>query len=368
MEDVNGALKIWKKHLSTRVERTRNEYFRTFNMFVEWAKKTPEQLRIMKYEESQKQEPWLRTEVENLVRQYLGYLNEKGYSGSYIHVVLSSIKSFFSAQNMPLRLNSNDRPRVASEHASAVPTHKDMKKIVDAADSLRNRALVLFLKDTGLRVSDVAKLKWKDLKPREQGFCGFKIVTEKKKVVARGFFGLETTEALELYRKQRLGGTRHVKPEKNIEDHFVFVPLPVSGHFDGGRHGMDPAVVGARVGDCIKLAGFRGKYTPHGLRKFWEQNVRADREAYLKQLNGRKLSAVERAYYWRTEEQLCELYKENYDNLRIFSTTIKEADIDRIVEKRLKERLEAVTLEKTTALENLLKRVEELEKKLAEKS
>ena len=34
----------------------------------------------------------------------------------------------------------------------------------------------------------------------------------------------------------------------------------------------------------------------------------------------------------------------------------------------LKERLEAVTLEKTTALENLLKRVETLEKKLAEKS
>ena len=34
----------------------------------------------------------------------------------------------------------------------------------------------------------------------------------------------------------------------------------------------------------------------------------------------------------------------------------------------LKERLEVVTLEKTTALENILKRVETLEKKLAEKS
>lgn len=67
--------------------------------------------------------------------------------------------------------------------------------------------------------------------------------------------------------------------------------------------------------------------------------MRAPRKAYLKQLNGRSLNATERAYYWRTEEQLLELYKENYDNLRVLGSLIKHSEIDAIVEERLTERI-----------------------------
>ena len=83
----------------------------------------------------------------------------------------------------------------------------------------------------------------------------------------------------------------------------------------------------------------------HGLRKFWEQHVHAKKESYVKQLNGRALNGVERAYDWLTVEQLFDIYKENYPNLECLSPSqmIKQEDIEKIVETRVQERTAYLT-------------------------
>lgn len=345
MNDVNGAYQIWMRQLSNKAAKTQHNYVKNFKYFLEWCKKAPDELRALKLQEENQKEPWLRTEVENLVREHVGMMKKKEYSGSSIHMRLCAIRSFFKAQNLPLHLNREDQPIIDNLKAKGTPSKKQLKEIIECADNLRDRALMLFLKDTGLRASDISQILWKHLVDVGDGFFGFKIVTVKRRVVARGFVGPEASEALDRYKRERLQGSKSVKPETNIEAHSLFTPLPESGHYGDGTEKLGSNAIGHAVHRAVMLAGFPNKFASHSLRKFWEQSMRSPREAYLKQLNGRSLNATERAYYWRTEEQLLELYKENYDNLRVLGSLIKHSEIDRIVEERLKERIAGRDLE-----------------------
>jgi len=356
MQDVNGAYQIWMRQLSNKAAKTQRNYVKNFKYFLEWSGKTPDELRQLKLIEENQKEPWLRTKVENLVREHVGMMKQKEYSGSSIHMRLCAIRSFFKAQNLLLHLNREDQPIIDNLKAKGTPSKKQLKEIIECADNLRDRALMLFLKDTGLRSSDIPQILWKHLMDVGDGFFGFKIVTVKRRVVARGFIGPEASEALDRYKRERLQGSKSVKPESNIEDHPVFTPLPESGHYGDGTEKLGSNAIGHAVHRAVVLAGFPNKFASHSLRKFWEQTMRAPREAYLKQLNGRSLNATERAYYWRTEEQLLELYKENYDNLRVLGSLIKHSEIDAIVDERFKEILTKRDLE----IDNLKRRLEDM--------
>jgi len=378
MEDQNGALKIWNRALSSKSKKTVHDYKHAFKSFLEYTGKTPDELRAMKFEEGKQSEPWMQTEVENIVREFIGDLKAKGYSGATIHMKLSAIRSFFNAQNLPLSLRRSDQPMIANEHASSVPSKEQVKSIIECAGTIRDRAIILFLKDSGLRVSDLALLKWRDFKEYGEGFLGFQVTTQKRKVKARGFVGEETTAVLMRYKKQRLMGSKTVKPETNIEDHPLFSPAPVSGHFNNGENPMNAGSIGQCVSKAVKLAGLTHTISAHGLRKFWEQNIHADRESYIKQLNGRALNRVERAYYWRTDAQLFTVYKQNYQHLECLSSPqmIKQEDIERIVEQRVAERVaqlnmhakevEAKSHRDIEDLKHQLKRVDRVEMQLAQ--
>lgn len=368
MQDLNGAYQIWMRRLSAKAENTRLRYISNFKEFLVWCKKSPDQLRQLKMLEEKQKEPWLRTEVENLVRQHIAFMQKKKLSGSTIHMRLCAIRSFFKSQNLPLHLNREDQPAIDNLNAKGTPNKKEVKEINECALTLRDHALILFLKDTGLRVSDLPQLRWNHLVDVGDGFYKFKIVTVKRHTVARGFIGPETSEALQRYKTQRLQGTRNVPAETNIKNHPLFARL---NKCVDDTNTLDTNALRMAVRRAIVIAGFANKFSSHSLRKFWEQSMRSPREAYLKQLNGRALNSEEKAYYWRTEEQLLELYRENYDNLRILGSLIKHSEIDAIVEQRLKERigdrdLEIEKLKKQVSrFEGLYERVMQMEKKPA---
>jgi hypothetical protein len=59
--------------------------------------------------------------------------------------------------------------------------------------------------------------------------------------------------------------------------------------------------------------------------------------AYQKQMNGRALTEVERAYFWKETPELFDMYKANYHNLTIEKQEFKE------VEERLRREYERET-------------------------
>jgi len=363
---------VWEASLANRAEGTRWQYLTRFKSFVEWTGLTPDKLREMKYKEDQTAKPWERSQVENLVRQYIQSLAEKEYSCSTQRLSYAAVRSFFEAQGMPLFLKRQDRPSGCA-FGSKTLTHEDIRQIKNAAECLRDKALIMFLKDSGLRESDAAKLLWRDLKDYGEGFMGFEIQTKKKKTKARGFIGPETSEVLELYRQKRLQGTKKIPPEENLMNHPVFALLAHP------TKSARAAFMSDILGSIIRLVGIEGA-TPHGLRKFWEQNIHVEKIAYQKQMNGRALTEVERAYYWKETPELLEIYKANYHELRVEKQEFKEVE-DRLrgdyerqinglrtqigeLERKnseLKQRLNGYTLSNDQVAE-LLRRIEKLEK------
>lgn len=307
-------------------------YRRHFARFCEWTKKTPDELRQLKFEEDQKEKPWERSTVENMFRRFLHYLTEE-QGLTNLNNPYYAIRSFFSSNGMPLNLNNGDAPTSHSSLGSSVPTPEDIKQVLNACDYIRDRGLVFFLKDSGLRISDLPKLTWGHLKPIGNGFLSFKIVTVKEGVLARGFVGPETVRVLTLYQKRRIEGTRRIPPEKDIEKH------PLFSLFEHPDKALTAAVISARLSEIFQLAGMREKdVSAHGLRKFWEQHVHAKKESYVKQLNGRALTKAEKAYDWLTIEKLFEIYQSNYDNLTVLSTPIAKEVKE--LEERLKKEYE----------------------------
>jgi len=335
--------------------------------FLEWSELSPDQIRQLKLEEEEDNnlKPWQREKVENLVRQYLGYLTtrahkgtrnqgKKGLTGSSRSLALCGIRSFFKAQGLPLRLDRSDQPEKSYMHASERPSREAIKKMVDAANYLRDRCLILFLKDSGLRESDVEGLRWRDLDPFPDGFMGLILETKKKKVKARPFIGEEASSLLALYKRQRLFGTEKIPPEKDLENH------PIFALFSNPEKPLKARIMSSRVGDIIRLVGI-ANVSPHGLRKFWEDNVHAKKEAWVKQLNGRKLARDERAYQWKTREELFQIYRENYDNLRVMAKPVSKQVEE--IEARIRNKYE----EKITLLDTKLRELEQREAERWEK-
>lgn len=358
------SMEVWSASLANRTAKTRTEYAHHFKRFYEWTGKNPDELREMKFQENKTEKPWERNQVENLLRKYLQSVEEK-YACNTRKIAYAAVRSFFEAQGMPLFLKRQDRPSGCA-FGSKVLDHDEIRHLKNATESLRDKALIMFLKDSGLRESDAARLRWKDLRDYGEGFMGFEIQTKKKKTKARGFIGPETTEILRLYKEKRMQGTQKLPPEENIEENPVFALLNKPT-----KH-LPPVSMSGKIGRTIKLVGIEGA-TPHGLRKFWEQNVHVENLAYQKQMNGRALTEVERAYFWKETPELLEMFKANYHNLRVEKQEFREAEerLRREYEretKALKDRILELERERNqyrlteSQVQELLRRIEKLEK------
>ena len=141
-----SSLKVWEETIANRAESTKQDYRKHFECFIEWTGLNPDQLREMKWHEDQASKPWERSKVENLVRQYLQSL--KGYSCNTQRCFYTAIQSFFNANGVPLNLKRQDRP-VGCAFGSKTIKQEEIRRIFNAAESLRDKALIMFLKDSG---------------------------------------------------------------------------------------------------------------------------------------------------------------------------------------------------------------------------
>lgn len=110
---------------------------------------------------------WLgdRVPTAYLVRQYLAELAEQGKKDTTLHDHARAIRTlvrFFHAEGyietpikfeMP-KLDKKRLPTLAAE---------ELKQAIDACESKRDKAVLLFLADSGLRRSELCRLNWSDV-------------------------------------------------------------------------------------------------------------------------------------------------------------------------------------------------------------
>ena len=107
-----------------------------------------------------------QVKIEDL-QQYVRMLEMKGNKPSTIKGKLSVVKSLFSFAFSVGYITSNvavlvKAPKVNKRIASMRINHQDIRKMVDGANSLRDKLIIKMMYFLGLRVSEVLRLTWND--------------------------------------------------------------------------------------------------------------------------------------------------------------------------------------------------------------
>jgi len=325
---------FWIGQLANRNKDTVRNYKIYLRKFCGWVGKSPNELIELKMKaldhDGDRRENMV---LEGKLKEFMHYMEydavtqqgNQGYGLGSRRIAYSAVISFFDLNQYPLSMKRGDRPSGESI-GSRIPEKDEIVKLVNTAKSRRHRCVILFLKDSGLRMSDVVKLKWEDLKDFGEGFYGFKIITRKRRVKALPFVGPETTTALDQL------------PRKKAR---IFP--------------MTAKTLSNMLSVLIDEAGLEKGLSPHGLRKYFNTELEAARvqKEYRYAMMGKRIGA----YDENRQRKLFEIYRQAYANLRCLSdAVIRQDEIEAIVEKRVQERVVYLNTE-LTALQNELGRM-----------
>jgi len=286
------SYQYWLDQIEGKSEGTKELYTIYFQKFCEYTAMSPNELIEMQHKGFESSEdPREDHMIEGKVRGWLADTKASKASATR-RAMLTAVRSFFSLNLHPLRLNRMDVPRGRSM-GSRIPEKHEVIAMADAA-KWKYRAAVMFLKDSGLRISDVVRVTWEDKVDMGDGFWNFNILTRKTGVEATAFVGPETTRLLEQFKTKtgRIFGTA----KEHMDD---------------------------EVNALTKKANLKG-VTAHGLRKYFKTSLQHARvqEEYILRMMGKKASV----YSESRRSQLFEAYRKAYAELSIYAQKEQEEE------------------------------------------
>lgn len=151
--------------LRTVSEGTSKLYIKCLEKFCNWSKKSPKQLILDRDKELKSSNPNGRTGTRNLILDFRKHLEEQGYAPKSINTFDGCIRGFYTAvlgKTGMINLK-NYRNCFVSTRKDLVPTLEEVKKMLDAV-GLEEKFRILFIAQTGMRVSDAIEIKVGDIK------------------------------------------------------------------------------------------------------------------------------------------------------------------------------------------------------------
>jgi len=208
----NPLLQRWIESISR--EGTRAVYKSAYRMYTLYTGMTPEQL-VNEALEDVKRDPKEKTDI--VKRRIIGFYNwlvteapnhgprgkGKGVSSKLAHTYIGAIRSFYDTFNVVIKLkgrSSLPQPKVSNKRLRL--TGQDVKKLLDHCRSLRDRAIILVMFQSGMDVSTLCSLRYGDVaKGLERNEHPLKIDLYRPKtgVEYYTFLGKDAVEALKAY-------------------------------------------------------------------------------------------------------------------------------------------------------------------------
>lgn len=354
-----------KKWISQVKESSRGPYLSGMRAYIEFTGLNPEEL-IDEAEEDRQKPRRERGRPEQRLAEFWNHLLKKGYSKSLASLYITAMRSFYRRNGFPI-MTKAPKASVKKENRKRALAPADVKKLVDHAPTLRDRAIILMMFQGGFDVSTICSLNYGDVaRELEAGIEPLMIgvVREKEEVEYTTFVGSDAVEALRAYLDER---------RSKGEELRLDVPLFVKeGSKKKTRQRITPNLIQNMLRDVALKAGLvtqeelenadLNPCRPHALRSSFSTILRLNGfdPLVIDYMQGHMLP-YGGAYLIPPPEKLREMYAEVEPQLSISQR--------HPVEKKLEERLKAYREDlKDLQAENerLRKELESMKKRLSQ--
>jgi len=263
----------------------------------------------------------IQRRIESQFLKYIATKKKEGYATATLQIIYASIRSFFEMHYFPLRVRRVDYPKGDSKGVKRA-TKTAILKVLDnkkARNKITTKPAVLFIKDSGLRVSDVIRLKCAFFldaleKNPNTDLIEIHVVTQKTKLLAKTFIGKEAIDALKEYLEKRREGSRNVAPETITRESPLFKIWRRGKVRRISRHSFSTLLRQAFLN--VK----EDKMSAHSLRKKLQTDLEKAgiNSNWIDQILGHKLINSRDAYSLPTDEELKEAYSKAYPCIKIY--------------------------------------------------
>lgn len=325
------ALEYWKKELANRDGKTAFRYLQYFKGFIEYMDMTPDQILAQRELEARSLDRKVQRRFESEFKAYLAKKRDEGFKVATQQVMYAAIRSFFEIHYCPLVMRKGDYPKGDSDGVKRATKEAILKVLVHKTrNSFTAHSLIFFIKDTGLRISDVIALKCGDIPEQiEGGVCPIQInvITEKTNLLAKTFIGKEAIAALKAYFEIRKVGS---KWHKEIVTEKITANSPLFRSWTSSLvKPLNRITASHLIRNAFLYIGEK-RMSAHSLRKKLQTDLEKAgvNSNWIDQILGHQLINSRDAYSLPTDEELKEAYTKAYPFIKVYpeiNTTANEA-------------------------------------------
>jgi len=315
----------WEAALK-RMETTEELYRREVNDFCEWLSISLDELYQLGVEASKSDDPAERTIVIDKLTEYLAWVKStkvsersgKPYTYGKMKDIKAAVMKFFNVNGITyttqrgselaklLRRTETDKRKL---------TRDEIRRLISKCP-LRLKAAVALQKDTGLRVSDIAQIKYHHVKDgllSQDHFGGFMLRTEKTDKMALPCFGPESVYYLSQWIEMLEKDTGKILSDED----YLF---PVVRNWGNTKKGskLKRNTLSELINNQLEGIGLKGQVSDNGIRYFFQSQLenKLNKNIILK-LQGKTITDSSAHYSKHDIEELLPLYKEAYPVLMV---------------------------------------------------
>jgi len=323
-------------------------YLNALRKFCDFSRTNPHELILMRDKETRSSDPNNRTGVRDLIFDFRRYLEMENYAPKTINALDGAVRSFFTAVLGKAGMINvkNYRNREVATKKDLVPTLEELKKMIDVC-SLPEKLRIIFIAQTGMRISDALKLKVGDIQ-RELDLGRVPLAIsylpqkDRESIGERiTFLASDGVELLKNYLEWRKR-----KGEKIIPDSPLFVGRTRRGNKPLTQQKFNKMLKNVAAKAGLNGDGKYGVIRTHSLRKFFITQLtnHGVEDKIINFLTCHKISEVDRVYWFRRVEQLRNIYAQRQQYLNPISLK-REYDLNKLndikakireLEKRIK--------------------------------
>lgn len=190
---------------SIKSPKTLTQYNTCLRKFLDWSKKDYQSFLLLP-----------SVQIQTLLEDYVFYLRKRlGYSG--INIFLSMMDKFLKVNDREYKPNKLRMllPEKKKTEGKQAYTTEQIRKMLEFADTLRNKAIIHFLASSGVRAGVFEEMKWKHISEiSDNCYCVVVYPNSTHEYVT--FLHSESRKALDDYTEERKKHGELITPESYV--------------------------------------------------------------------------------------------------------------------------------------------------------